>query len=99
MANLVSISANLVLTTLFYAPLLPIGIPIALIGMTFAYWVDKYNLLRIHRVPEMLNGVLPLFLSNVLPYIAFLWSLIFFFTVDILLTYHEGNESYRDSEI
>lgn len=85
MANLMSLEANLILTSLFYAPLLPITIPIALIGLVFAYWVEKFNLLRVHRVPEMLNGVLPLLLSNLLPFFALLWSIMLFSFFDYFI--------------
>ena len=44
MANLVSNTGNLILTCLFYAPLIPITVPIAFFGLILAYWVEKYNL-------------------------------------------------------
>ena len=86
MANLLSNTANMLLTAIFYAPLIPITIPIALVGMCFSYWVDKFNLFRIHRVPEMINGVLPIFFANLLPYFALLWSLSYFFIFGELIT-------------
>ena len=96
MANLLSLEANLLLTSLFYAPLLPITIPIAFLGLVCSYWVEKFNLLKVHRVPEMLNGVLTMFFSNLLPYFAFLWSIMFFATS---VNYNEKREEEGRDEL
>lgn len=97
MANLLSITATLVLTSLFYAPLIPIAVPIALLGLLLSYWVEKFNLLRVHRVPEMLNGVLPIFFSNLLPYFAFLWSIMFYSTFNQFISLTEEKEQRKAS--
>ena len=34
------------LMTIFYAPLIPLALPIGAVGVFLLYWVDKYNLLR-----------------------------------------------------
>jgi hypothetical protein len=67
--------SNLLLTAIFYAPLIPLALPIALVGLCLSYWVDKFNLLRIYRVPEVMNGELAKFISNLIPYFTILWSL------------------------
>jgi hypothetical protein len=43
MANLLSMTINIVSTAFFFAPLLPISIPIALVGTVLSYWIDKVN--------------------------------------------------------
>ena len=95
MANLVSNTGNLILTSIFYAPLMPVTLPICLIGLIFAYWVEKFNLTKRHRMPEMINGVLALFLSNLLPYFILLWSISFFVIFDQLYTAQEGERVER----
>jgi hypothetical protein len=75
MANRFSNTANLFLTSIFFHPILPISIPIALCGLIFSYWVDKYLLLRRHARPEQMSGLMAKFIANLLPYFAFLWSL------------------------
>ena len=59
--------------TFFYCPVIPMGIVVSLLGMTFYYWIDKYNILRRRTVKdsidksltvemiEMLEWILPLF--------------------------------------
>lgn len=39
-----------------YATLIPVGAVIALFGLTFYYWVDKYNLLRRSKVHGKVSG-------------------------------------------
>ena len=41
----------LFLMTIFYAPLEPLVVPIALVGALFTYWIDKVILLRRHKHP------------------------------------------------
>lgn len=45
MANLLSNTANLFMTGVFFAPLIPITIPICFLGMFFAYFVEKVSLI------------------------------------------------------
>ncbi|CDW71822.1 phage head-tail family partial [Stylonychia lemnae] len=75
MANRYSNTANLFLTAVFFHPLLPVSIPIALCGCFFSYWIDKTLLLRRHKLPEQMSGLMAKFIANLLPYFAFLWSL------------------------
>lgn len=90
MANLVSNTGNLILTSLCYAPLIPIVIPIALIGLIFAYWVEKFNLTRRHRVPEMINGTLAIVVAYLLPLLILIWALSFYYTFQVLIPEEEG---------
>jgi hypothetical protein len=86
MPALFATTANLFLTCVFYSPLIPLSIPIGIVGMFFAYWVDKHNLLRLYRVPEMMSGMVIMFLSNLVPYFALLWGLSYFCIFDVILT-------------
>lgn len=88
MANVFANSANLILTAFFFHPLLPLSIPIALVGYFFSYWVNKvdsiksysvfylqYLLLRRNKRPEEMSGLMARFFANLLPEIAFIWTL------------------------
>ena len=48
-ANNISNYMNLVITCIFYSPLIPHAIPIAMVGSIYSYWVYKYMFLRKHR--------------------------------------------------
>ena len=48
MPNLFANTANLFLTCVFYSPLIPLAIPIGLVGMLVAFWVEKVNILYTH---------------------------------------------------
>ena len=43
------------LMSFFYLPIFPIGIVISMIGLILSYWVEKYNLVRVYKRPEMIN--------------------------------------------
>jgi hypothetical protein len=56
MANLFSNTANLILAAIFFHPLFPLAIPIALVGLIVNYWTNKVTKLKeittyIDRVP------------------------------------------------
>jgi hypothetical protein len=52
MANEFANTANILLTAIYFHPLLPASIPIAFFGMICNYWASKYVFLRRMRVPE-----------------------------------------------
>ena len=92
MANRFANTANLFLTAVFFHPLLPISIPIAFCGFLLSYWIDKTLLLRRHKIPEQMSGLMAKFIANLLPYFAFLWSL------NLLLFYRTLYQEYYTSE-
>eukprot|EP00347_Sterkiella_histriomuscorum_P022863 403336874 len=92
MANRYSNTANLFLTAIFFHPLLPISIPIAMVGFIFSYWIDKSLLLRRHKIPEQMSGLMAKFIANLLPYFAFLWSL------NLLLFYRTLYKEYYEDD-
>jgi hypothetical protein len=96
MANRYSNTANLFLTAVFFHPLLPISIPIAFCGFIFSYWIDKTLLLRRHKIPEQMSGLMAKFIANLLPYFAFLWSLtLLLFYKTLYEDYHVDSQKRR----
>lgn len=47
---------ELYLVAVLYAPLLPVGLPIAAFGLFLFYWSAKYGLLRLWTSPELILG-------------------------------------------
>lgn len=68
-ANNLSSFFTLIATCLFYAPIIPLAIPICFVGALLSYSVHKYMLLRKHKVPEMLTRTLGTFFANMMPLI------------------------------
>ena len=95
MANLFANTANLFLVAIFYSTLAPILIPIAAIGMTYGYWIEKFMLLRVHRVPEQMSGFMTIFISNLLPYFALIWSLAYVLLYREMMEYHYGKQEAK----
>lgn len=58
----------LFLMTIFYAPLEPLVVPIALVGALFTYWVDKIILLRRHKHPNAVGPELSFFFGSLVPW-------------------------------
>ena len=75
MANRYSQTANLFLTSIFYTPLLPAAPLIACLGMAFSYCIDKYIILRRHKKPEQLSGMMGLFFANQIPYYILIYTI------------------------
>ena len=68
-ANNVSEFANMILTCIFYSPIIPLAIPAALLGTFLRYWSLKYTLLKRDKMPEMFSGFMASFFANLLPYV------------------------------
>mmetsp|Transcript_47296 Transcript_47296/g.34584 ORF Transcript_47296/g.34584 Transcript_47296/m.34584 type:complete len:123 (+) Transcript_47296:87-455(+) len=81
MANIISKMYTMLLCTLFFTPLIPFSIILCMFSLIWGYSVEKYNLLRRHKVPEQMGPFIVTFMANLLPYMALLWSvtLILFF--------------------
>lgn len=69
MANNLSQYFSLIATCIFFAPIIPLAIPIALVGSVLNYLVFKYMLLRKHKTPEMLARSMGTFFANLMPFI------------------------------
>lgn len=50
MPNIFATTSNLFLTCIFYSPLIPLSIPIGLVGMVIAYWVEKVSISHVHII-------------------------------------------------
>lgn len=61
--------------TAFYAPILPIGIPISLVGIFLSYWTDKYLLLNRYAKPSELGKALNKWMTEYLELTPFFFSL------------------------
>lgn len=53
-ANVLSQYFSMVATCIFFAPIIPMAIPLAFVGSILNYYAFKYMLLRVHKAPEML---------------------------------------------
>jgi hypothetical protein len=53
---------NLLLLSLFFLPILPIGVLISFCGLVLTYLVEKYNILHVYRRPKMGDATLVKFL-------------------------------------
>lgn len=77
-ANNLSRYFSLVATCIFFAPIIPMAIPLALIGSILNYYTFKYMLLRIHKTPEMLSRTMGTFFANLMPYFILIQAISFF---------------------
>ena len=75
MTNTLSCAGNILLTSFFFHPILPLSIPIGSVGLILLYWINKYILLRRAKRPEELSGLLAGFFANLLPWALFFWAL------------------------
>ena len=62
------------MVALFYLPLLPLVVPINLVGSLISYWVDRILLLRRHCRPDPIGEEFSLFYLGVAPWILILYS-------------------------
>jgi len=60
--------------TAFYAPVLPIGIPISVVGLFISYWTDKYLLLNRYVKPSALGKSLSLWMAEYLELSPFFFA-------------------------
>jgi hypothetical protein len=83
---------NMIMTCVFYSPIIPHSIPLALVATILQYWVTKYSLLRRYKVPEMFSSLMATFFSNFMPWIVLTWSLSAF------LFYQSAKDSWKEVE-
>lgn len=43
--------------TAFYAPLVPVVVPISVVGLVGNYFIEKYLYARVYSVPNMLSSM------------------------------------------
>ena len=64
----------LFMMTIFYAPIQPLAVIIALIGAVFTYWVDKCILLRRHKQPPAVGPEITFFYGSLIPWALLLYA-------------------------
>jgi hypothetical protein len=80
-ANKISNYMNMLMTCLFYSPIVPHTIPLAMVSSFLTYWTTKYNLLRKHKMPDMFSELMATFFANILPILVLVWSISFWYFV------------------
>ena len=99
-ANSISNFMNLIMTCIFFSPIIPQSILAALVGSTLIYWVSKYMLLRKNKMPEMFSDLMASFFANFMPWIIFAWAIgyaVFMGKIEQALTYwSETSETHED---
>lgn len=65
---------NLIMSAIFFSPIIPHAIPMALVGTVLNYWSSKYNLLRVYKMPEMFSDLMASFFANLMPWVALIWA-------------------------
>ena len=99
-ANNISNYMVLIMTCIFYSPIIPLAIPLAFVGSFFNYWVYKYMLLRKHKMPEMFSDTMATFFSDFMPVVLIVWGLAFCIFVDrITKAYHTEFKTALESEV
>jgi len=74
-ANVISNYMNMIMTCIFYSPLIPHAIPLALISSFLCYWIIKYSMLRRYKMPDMFSELMATFFSNFMPWVIFAWTI------------------------
>jgi hypothetical protein len=59
---------------IFYTPIMPIAPVIGFGGIIFGYWVDKYVLLKRHKMPETMGPTMAKFFANSIPYTLLIYA-------------------------
>mmetsp|Transcript_17892 Transcript_17892/g.30406 ORF Transcript_17892/g.30406 Transcript_17892/m.30406 type:complete len:316 (+) Transcript_17892:1730-2677(+) len=77
-ANNIANFMNLIMTCIFYSPIIPQAIPFAFVGSILQYWANKYMLLRKHKMPDMFSVLMASFFANFMPWIIFVWTISYF---------------------
>jgi len=57
-ADILSEYISTLITCLFYSPILPICLPLIVIGGLSAYFVTKFNLIKVSKKPEMFSDLM-----------------------------------------
>jgi len=57
-ADILSEYISTLITCLFYSPILPICLPLIVLGGLSAYFVTKLNLIKVSKKPEMFSDLM-----------------------------------------
>lgn len=87
-SNLISKYFVLIMTCIFYSPVIPLAIPIAFGGCVMSYFTYKYMILRVHKMPEMFGDLMATFFASLMPLIMVVWAISYVvFITEINRTY------------
>jgi hypothetical protein len=87
-SNLISKYFVLIMTCIFYSPVIPLAIPIAFGGSVMSYFTYKYMILRVHKMPEMFGDLMATFFASLMPLIMVVWAISYVvFITEINRTY------------
>ena len=82
----ISTYLNVLLTCLFYSPIMPHAIPFACIGTFWTYWIWKIMFLRENARPREFSPDMALFWGELMPFITVGWALSYLFFTEQILT-------------
>jgi hypothetical protein len=74
-SNIISKYFTLIMTCIFYSPIIPVAIPIAFGGSVMSYFTYKYMLLRVHKMPEMFGDLMATFFASLMPVMVLVWAI------------------------
>lgn len=63
------------IVTLSYAPILPLGVLISIVGIIVQYWVDKMLLIKRHSRPARLSGALSAAMVRIIPFAILIYAI------------------------
>ena len=76
--NSISDLMNLILSCLFYAPLVPLAMPLCLFGIIVNYFVSKFQLACLNKMPEDFGAELTMYFADLIPYASIVLSVGYF---------------------
>ena len=60
--------------TAFYAPLVPVVVPISILGLTTRYWIEKVSYGNYYSTPNMISSLVNHAAMNLLDWFPFILS-------------------------
>lgn len=85
----------MIMTAIFFSPIIPVAIPIAFVGSWMHYVVYKYMILRKHKQPDMLSKTMGTFFANFMPYITLIWAIGFVIYVELMIKVDDLPDEYK----
>jgi cellobiose-specific phosphotransferase system component IIC len=85
----------LFLLVLTYSHILPVLPLIGFFGTIYQYWIEKYVLLKRHKIPEVVGATISKFFSNMIPYALVIYSLSIFYQTMKLSDYDNYHGQYQ----
>ena len=73
---------NMILSCMFYSTILPVAMPMALVGVILHYILTKYMLTRLQKMPDEFSQDLTIYFANLMPFVAVVWAVSYFIFMD-----------------